>query len=123
MFLEFHGFLQDIKNADTNFETEEEFYSFYVNVYNAFVINIIIENACKQDIFGKCGTIQSIRNIGSLIHSVWDTPAGTIGTKSYSLDDIEDILRFPKDVIFLFLYFNIFIILFFFFFFFFLFKW
>ena len=47
-------------------------------------------------LYSKCEAIKSIRDIGSLLHPVWKMAAGTIGGRSYSLDDIEDYLRDPK---------------------------
>ena len=85
-------------------------YAYYINIYNAFAINMIIAHPCKTSwlglaayvltiimvcVFSKCEPIESIWDIGSLLHPVWKMTAGTIGGKDYSLDDIEDYLRDP----------------------------
>lgn len=62
------------------------------DAYNAFAIRMLIDNKCSGSL---CG---SIRDIGTLVQSVWKKPAGTIGHHDasqpvedfvYSLDDIE----------------------------------
>jgi hypothetical protein len=74
--------------------TCEESLAFFINVYNALAMNMIISNPCDKDLFGNCsGTVSSIRNIGPMLSSVWTQPAGVINNKTYSLDDVEDLLR------------------------------
>ena len=43
-----------------------------------------------------CEPIGSIKDIGSLIKPVWIMPAGVVGGKTYSLDDVENYLRNPS---------------------------
>jgi len=70
---------------------------FFSNVYNSFAIDLIVKHPCKQDLFGNCGPISGIRDIGTTIpyKSVWDKPAGTLAGKVWSLQDIEDYLITP----------------------------
>jgi len=77
--------------------TRDETYAFFVNVYNVFAINMIIQHSCRQDLFGNCGSIHSIRDLGTLIpdNPVWGQYAGQVGNVSYSLDDVENYLRAP----------------------------
>lgn len=43
----------------------------------------------------SCRPIKSIKEIGSLLHPVWGMPAGVVGGKEWSLDDVENYLRKP----------------------------
>lgn len=40
--------------------------------------------------------IKSIKEIGSLLHPVWDMLAGVVAGKEWSLDDVENYLRNPQ---------------------------
>ena len=44
----------------------------------------------------SCRPIKSIKEIGSLLHPVWDMPAGEVAGKEWSLDDVENYLRNPQ---------------------------
>ncbi|MBF0291711.1 MAG: DUF547 domain-containing protein [Nitrospinae bacterium] len=62
----------------------DEIISFWINVYNIFAVKL------ARDHF----PVKGIKDIGSVIYPVWKHPAGKVGSKSYSLDDIEhNILR------------------------------
>jgi len=94
---DFTSFLEDLKSAQITNLTRAEIYAFFSNVYNALAVNMIIENACKRDLFGKCGSIASIRDIGTIVpyKPVWGKKAGIVGGKEWSLDDVENYLRKP----------------------------
>jgi len=72
-------------------------YAFFINAYNALAIHMITANACEKDLFGACGNIGSITDIGTIIpyRPVWGMTAGTLAGNSYSLDDVEGYLRNP----------------------------
>lgn len=58
--------------------------AFYINVYNVYAIRMVIDNA----------PLVSIRDAGSLFSPVWKKPAGTLGGRTVTLDEIEhQILR------------------------------
>jgi Protein of unknown function, DUF547 len=58
--------------------------AFWINAYNVLAIDVVRRNY----------PVDSIRSIGSLFSPVWKKPAGTIGGRVYSLDEIEhQILR------------------------------
>ena len=44
----------------------------------------------------SCEPIKSIKDVGSLLHPVWNFPAGVVGGKEWSLNDVEDYLRKPQ---------------------------
>jgi len=94
----FTDFLDQIANASLNSTlTDEQFYSFYINTYNALACHMIIKHACKEDLFGKCGTLKSIRDITTWIpyKAVWDQDAGVVAGEHKSLQEVEDLLRSP----------------------------
>ncbi len=64
--------------------TRAERLAFWINVYNIFAISKVLEGY----------PVESIRDLGGIFKSVWKQKAGTIGGRSYSLDEIEhEILR------------------------------
>eukprot|EP01118_Nematostelium_gracile_P009207 TRINITY_DN308_c0_g1_i1.p1 TRINITY_DN308_c0_g1~~TRINITY_DN308_c0_g1_i1.p1 ORF type:complete len:335 (+),score=52.18 TRINITY_DN308_c0_g1_i1:35-1039(+) len=71
---------------------ESEYYSFFVNVYNTFAITLVINRSCKEDLFGRCGPISSVNDIGSVIPSRhFDTiMVGIMAGKEWSLSALED---------------------------------
>ena len=48
-------------------------------------------HACRS-----CHPIKSIKDVGSLLHPVWNFPAGEVGGKQWSLNNVEDYLRKPQ---------------------------
>jgi hypothetical protein len=46
--------------------------------------------------YRSCAPVKSIKDIGSLLHPVWNFPAGEVGGKQWSLNDVEDYLRNPQ---------------------------
>lgn len=79
------GVLAGLDKVDPlQLKTREEKLAFWINAYNIFAIDLVIQNY----------PVKSIRDIGSWFRPVWKKPAGRIGGRSYSLDEIEhDILR------------------------------
>ncbi|MDX1491566.1 MAG: DUF547 domain-containing protein [Pseudohongiellaceae bacterium] len=58
--------------------------AFYINAYNIFTINLIVQNY----------PVESIRDLGSWWSPVWETTVGSLGGEPVTLDQIEhDILR------------------------------
>ncbi len=45
--------------------------------------------------YRPCRPIKGIKEIGSLFNPVWGMPAGVVGGKEWSLDDVENYLRKP----------------------------
>ena len=43
----------------------------------------------------SCQPISGIRDIGSSLKPVWGMPAGLVGGKEYTLDEVEGYLRNP----------------------------
>ena len=68
--------------------TREERLAFWINAYNILAIDLVRRNH----------PVDSIRSIGSFFSPVWKRPAGKIGGRSYTLDEIEhQILRPMRD--------------------------
>lgn len=64
--------------------SREERLAFWIDAYNVLAIEIVRRHH----------PVDGIRDIGSLLSPVWKRPAGTIGGRPYSLDEIEhEILR------------------------------
>lgn len=62
----------------------EEKLAFWINVYNIFAVKLVREHF----------PVTSIKEVGSIFSPVWSAPAGKVGGKMYSLNDIEhEILR------------------------------
>ncbi len=60
-------------------EEGSEQLAFYINAYNILAISLIIDNR----------PLDSIRDIGSWFRPVWKRPAGVLGGREVSLDEIE----------------------------------
>lgn len=62
----------------------DETLAFWINTYNIFAVKLVCDHF----------PVASIKDAGSVFFPVWAKPAGKVGGKSYSLDDIEQkILR------------------------------
>jgi hypothetical protein len=59
--------------------TRAEQLAFWINAYNLLAIDWIVRHY----------PVESIRDLGSLLRPVWERPAGTIGGRPYTLDEIE----------------------------------
>lgn len=65
----------------------EEVMAFWINAYNIFAVKLVRENF----------PIICIKDVGSFISPVWDKPAGKVGGKIYSLNDIEHKILRPMN--------------------------
>lgn len=65
----------------------DETMAFWINVYNIFAVKIVRENY----------PVKSIKDAGGLLTSVWKVPAGKVGGKAFSLDDIEHKILRPMN--------------------------
>jgi hypothetical protein len=65
--------------------TREARLAFWINAYNVLAIDVVRRHY----------PVQSIRDVGSLFAPVWKTPAGEIGGKVYTLDQIEHAILRP----------------------------
>jgi len=64
--------------------TKDKKLSFYINVYNLLAMKLVADH----------WPVDSIKDIGSLFHSVWNKKAGIVMGRELTLDEIEnDILR------------------------------
>ena len=87
---DFAMFLKDLAAVDmSRVTTRDAFYALYMNAYNAFVIDMIINHPCSM--FGT--PIHSIRDIVGVFDK---SGAGVIGGKSFSLNEVEATLRNPS---------------------------
>ena len=73
-----------ITSDPKSLKTRAERLAFWINAYNILAIDLVRRNH----------PVDSIRSIGSFFSPVWKRPAGKIGGRSYTLDEIENqILR------------------------------
>lgn len=73
-------------NAPTRSWSTNEKLAYYINLYNAFTIQLILDNADKN--------LKSIKDIGDkikipFVNTPWDVKFINIGTKKYDLNNIE----------------------------------
>jgi len=68
----------DATNPDV-LATRNEKLAFWINVYNILAIDLVVRNQ----------PVDSIRDIGRLFRPVWDRPAGRVGRRRVTLDEIE----------------------------------
>lgn len=62
----------------------EEELAFWIDVYNALAIDVVARN----------WPVGSIRDVGSLFSPVWKRPAGSVGGRTVTLDEVEhEIIR------------------------------
>lgn len=65
----------------------EETLAFWINVYNIFAVKMVRDHY----------PVTSIKDVGSIFSPVWSMPAGKIGGKIYTLDDIENRILRPMN--------------------------
>jgi Protein of unknown function, DUF547 len=77
--------LTSLASADlAALDSREQQIAFWVNAYNILAIDLVAAHY----------PIESIRDIGSLLRPVWKRPAGTVGGRERTLDEIEhEIIR------------------------------
>lgn len=66
---------------------KEEVLAFWINVYNIFAVKLVRDHY----------PVTSIKDVGNFVFPVWEMPAGKIGGKIYSLDDIEHRILRPMN--------------------------
>ncbi len=72
------------KFSPSNLKAKEEKLVFWINVYNIMAVKMILDNY----------PLDSIKDAGSLLTSVWKKPVGIVGGKERTLNEIEhEILR------------------------------
>lgn len=65
----------------------EEAMAFWINAYNIFAVRLVRDNC----------PIVCIKDVGNFISPVWEKPAGKVGGKIYSLNDIEHKILRPMN--------------------------
>eukprot|EP01012_Entosiphon_sulcatum_P047362 TRINITY_DN6425_c0_g1_i4.p1 TRINITY_DN6425_c0_g1~~TRINITY_DN6425_c0_g1_i4.p1 ORF type:complete len:611 (-),score=105.78 TRINITY_DN6425_c0_g1_i4:10-1812(-) len=89
----FHEFLGDLEGtaADTlDSMNRQEWYSFWINAYNAFTIKLVTDTPCNSDAFGSCGKLTSLRRAHFSPDRVWTDAVPSIAGQSLSLATIFD---------------------------------
>eukprot|EP00003_Mantamonas_plastica_P031912 TRINITY_DN8471_c0_g1_i1.p1 TRINITY_DN8471_c0_g1~~TRINITY_DN8471_c0_g1_i1.p1 ORF type:complete len:199 (-),score=47.50 TRINITY_DN8471_c0_g1_i1:44-640(-) len=64
-----------------------------INSYNALAVKMVADNPCRARFGRFCWPLRSIRDAAAVFTPVWNRPAGMLGKKVKSLDDIETALR------------------------------
>ncbi len=85
----FYNVVRDIQYFPLHrLHTREEKLAFYINAYNILAMKMVIEH----------WPVDSIKDIGYFFSPVWEKPAGRLGRKIVSLDEVEHkILRPMKE--------------------------
>jgi hypothetical protein len=65
--------------------TRAERLAFWINAYNVLAIEVVRRHY----------PVESIRDVGNLLRPVWKRPAGEIGGRPYTLDEIEHAILRP----------------------------
>ena len=65
----------------------EEKLAFWINIYNIFAVKLVREHF----------PVAGIKDVGSILSPVWSAPAGKIGGKVYTLQDIENKILRPMN--------------------------
>lgn len=81
----FSGLLSSLESYSlASLESKESKLTFWINVYNILAAKMVADHY----------PIESIKDVGSLFRPVWKLPAGKVGGKEHTLNDIEhEILR------------------------------
>lgn len=77
--------IRSLRDSDpTSLASRNDRLAFWINAYNILAIDVVQRHY----------PIDSIRSLGGLLTPVWKQPAGTIGGRTHTLDEIEnEILR------------------------------
>ncbi|CAM9463649.1 unnamed protein product [Discosporangium mesarthrocarpum] len=87
----FTTFVKSLEGVDTSRLNKAEKYAVYINAYNALAIKTVIDHPSTKKLFGLRTTkIKSIKDAGTVTNAVWKRPAGVVGGRVLSLDDIEN---------------------------------
>jgi hypothetical protein len=81
------SYLDELATLDPNQLSRDARYAFYVNVYNAWTIKLIL--SAYPD-------IESIRDLGTLLKTPWEKPIVQLATGTFTLDDIEHKILRPQ---------------------------
>jgi len=77
---EWHRLVAGLSTTDTAaLQTRAQKLAFWVNAYNILAIDVVAQHY----------PVASIRDIGSLLRPVWKRPAGRVGGRTVTLDEIE----------------------------------
>jgi len=76
---------------------EDEQWAILINAYNAFTVNMVVQNPTKLRLGKLAWPIRSIRDISVFFKSVWDLPTSKFGGTMQSLNQIEATLRNMQD--------------------------
>lgn len=83
---EWEDLLSTLSRFDpSRLDSPSEKLAFWINTYNILAIDLVRRNY----------PIDSIRSIGSLLFPVWKRPAGEVGGRRYTLDEIEKKILVP----------------------------
>ncbi len=82
---EFKKVTDGLKTASLDdLKTQEEKLSFWINAYNVLAVKVVVDHY----------PVESIKDVGSLLKSVWKRPAGVVAGQERTLNDVEhEILR------------------------------
>lgn len=72
------SFVGSLANASPPIEPEGRL-AFWINVYNVLALDMVVRHR----------PVASIRDIGSLLRSVWKLPAGKVAGRTVTLDEVE----------------------------------
>ncbi|TDJ49410.1 MAG: DUF547 domain-containing protein [Nitrospina sp.] len=77
---EFKKIVSALKSfSPARLKTRDEKLAFWINVYNIMAVKMVLDHY----------PVKGIKDAGSLFQSVWEQPAGQVGGKKISLNDIE----------------------------------
>ena len=76
---EYKKLISDLASYTPTFSSTREKIAFWTDVYNIFAVKMIVDNP----------GVNSIKDAGSLLRSVWKKDAGAVGGKTYTLNEIE----------------------------------
>lgn len=100
-FVDYKGFIGDsvefrqylallsAANPDSKSWTREEKMAFWINAYNAFTVQLIVDNY-------PISSIKEIKKGIAFVNSVWDVKFIRIGGKTYDLNNIEHSILRPQ---------------------------
>ena len=75
---EWRSFIEGLERAEVP-EARNERLAFWINVYNALAIDVVVQGNPKK----------SIRDLGNLLRPVWKKKAGRVAGRDVSLDEVE----------------------------------
>ena len=81
----FNKLVDALKTASLeDLKTREDRLAFWINVYNILAVKVVVDHY----------PVESIKDVGNILKSVWNRPAGVVAGKERTLNDVEhEILR------------------------------